>query len=76
MRVVTPDNNGGATLLLEAGQYGLDDISFQMDSSHMDGVLTLPAGKQVTIKGIYSGHQYEDVLESWTIYLNRSVLVK
>lgn len=76
VRIVTPDNNGGATLLLEAGQYGLDDVSLQMDSAFMDGVLTLPTGKEVTVKGIYSGHQYEDVLESWTVYINRAVLVK
>jgi hypothetical protein len=76
VRIVTPDSNGGATLLLEAGEYGLDDISLQMDSSFMDGVLTLPVGQLVTVKGIYNGHEYEDVLESWTVYLNRAVLVK
>lgn len=75
VRIVTPDNNGGATLLLEAGQYGLDDISLQMDSAHMDGVLALPTGQLVTVKGIYNGHEYEEVLESWTVYLNRAVLV-
>ncbi len=76
VRVVTPDNNGGATLLIEAGEYGLDDISLQMDSAYMDGILTLPAGKVITIKGIYSGHQYEDVLESWTVYMNRCVMMR
>lgn len=76
VRVVTSDNAGGATLLIEAGEYGLDDISLQMDSAYMDGILTLPAGKIITIKGIYNGHQYEDVLESWTVYMNRCVLMR
>jgi hypothetical protein len=76
VRVVTPDNAGGATLLLEAGEYGLDDIRLQIDSAYMDGILTLPTGKIVTIKGIYTGHEYEDVLESWTVDMNRCVMMR
>ena len=76
VRIASPDNAGGATLQLEAGEYGLDDVIFQMDSSFMDGVLSLQPGQEVSVKGIYTGHQYEDVLESWTVYLNRAVLVK
>jgi hypothetical protein len=76
VRVVTPDNAGGATLLMEAGEYGLDDISLQIDSAYMDGILTLPVGKVITVKGIYNGNQYEDVLESWTVYMNRCVMMR
>ncbi len=76
VRIVIPDDNGGAVVQLEAGNYGLNDVSLQMDSAYMDGVLTLPEGKDISVKGIYTGHQYEDALESWTVYLNRCVLVK
>jgi len=76
VRTVTPDGAGGAVIQMEAGNYGLNDVSLQMDSSYMDGVLTLPEGKEISVKGIYNGHQYEDALESWTVYLNRCVLIK
>lgn len=76
VRSVSPDNAGGAVIQMEAGNYGLNDVSLQMDSAYMDGVLTLPVGKEISVKGIYNGHQYEDALESWTVYLNRCVMLR
>ncbi|CAN5244739.1 hypothetical protein BH09BAC1_BH09BAC1_24160 [soil metagenome] len=77
VRLVSSDHAGGAVIQMEAGNYGLNDVSLQMDAAFMDStVLNIPAGQEISVKGIYNGHQYEDALESWTVYLNRCVLVK
>lgn len=76
IRVVAPTDSNGAVIQLVAGDYGLSDIRLSIDPGFMDGVNSLKADDSVTVKGIYTGASYEDVLESWTVDLSRCVLVR